>query len=183
MEISLSPTRPRGRCSPAYGPRHSMPGLAVIESLRQTVRRLGTRDLTELQGRLSGNAYLTFRYCFTDRLLSRLKVRIHLAPPTSLLIIGHFRELSEIRACARDLPSHADPRERRRGANRPNFADPLCARFPYVRPHAIGGTPIGGRRKSAKSGETYPGAISAGPSARHSGIGTIYPRGSLQKHR
>ena len=30
------------------------------------------------------------------------------------------------------------------GANRPNFANPLCARFPYVRPHAIGGVPIRG---------------------------------------
>jgi hypothetical protein len=55
----------------------------LIGSLRQTVRCLGTRDLTELQGRLSGNAYLTFRCCFTDRLLSRLKVRIRLSPPPS----------------------------------------------------------------------------------------------------
>ena len=29
-------------------------------------------------------------------------------PPTSLSIIGHFRELSEIRACGRDLPSQAE---------------------------------------------------------------------------
>ena len=27
-------------------------------------------------------------------------------------------------------------------ANRPNFANPLCARFPYVRLRAIGGVPI-----------------------------------------
>jgi hypothetical protein len=30
-------------------------------------------------------------------------------PPTSLSIIGYFRELREIPAQARDLPSHADP--------------------------------------------------------------------------
>ena len=82
------------------------------------------------------------------RLLSRPRVRIHLAPPTSLSIIGHFRELRKIRACARDLPSHADPERDVVDANRPNFANPLCARFPYVRPHAIGGVPIGGSERS-----------------------------------
>ena len=34
------------------------------------------------------------------------------------------------------------------GANRPNFANPLCARFPYVRPHAIGGVPIRASERS-----------------------------------
>ena len=63
--------------------------------------------------------------------------RLH-HPPTSLSLIGHFGELREIRACARDLPSQADPERDVVGANRPNFANPLCARFPYVRPHGIG---------------------------------------------
>jgi hypothetical protein len=43
------------------------------------------------------------------------------------------------------------PREREvAGANRPNFANPLCARFPYVRPHAIGGVPLGGSKRSSR---------------------------------
>jgi len=63
------------------------------------------------------------------------RVQIPSAPPTSLSIIRHSRESSEIRAWARDLPSHADPERDVVGANRPNFANPLCARFPYVRPH------------------------------------------------
>jgi hypothetical protein len=72
----------------------------------------------------------------------------------SLSIIGHFRELSGIRACARDLPSPADPERDVVGANRPNFANPLCARFAYVRPHAIRGVPIGGSERSrAEHGE------------------------------
>jgi hypothetical protein len=66
----------------------------------------------------------------TDRFRSRLTVRIHLAPPTSLSIIGHSRELREIRACARDLPSHADPERGVVGANR-SFSRILSARdFP-----------------------------------------------------
>jgi hypothetical protein len=75
-------------------------------------------------------------------------VQIPLSPPTSLSLIGYFRELREIRACARDLPSHADPERDVVGANRPNFANPLCARFPYVRPHGIGDVPIGGSERS-----------------------------------
>ena len=76
------------------------------------------------------------------------EVQIRPSPPTSLSLIGHFRELRKIRACARDLPSHADPERGVVGANRPNFANPLCARFPYVRPHAIGGVPIRGSERS-----------------------------------
>jgi hypothetical protein len=75
-------------------------------------------------------------------------VRIPFPPPTSLSIVGHSRELSGIRACARDLPSPADPERDVVGANRPNFANPLCARFPYVRPHGIGGVPLGGSERS-----------------------------------
>jgi hypothetical protein len=35
------------------------------------------------------------------------------------------------------LPSPADPERDVVGANRPNYANPLCARFSHVRPHAI----------------------------------------------
>jgi hypothetical protein len=56
---------------------------------------------------------------------SRLIVLIHLSPPFSLSIIGHFRELSEIRACAGDLRSRMDPENVFGGANRRNRAIPL----------------------------------------------------------
>src|SRR3981189_845232 len=52
------------------------------------------------------------------------------------------------RVCAR-FALACGPRERRRGANQPNFANPLCARFPYVRPHGTGGVPIGGSEPGA----------------------------------
>jgi hypothetical protein len=92
---------------------------------------------------------LSFSLHKYSRLQSGFRGRL-LHPPTSLSIIGHFRELSEIRAYAGDLPSHADPEREVLGANRPNFANPLCARFPHVRPHAIGGVPIGGSEAHAR---------------------------------
>jgi len=78
----------------------------------------------------------------TISLNSRAKLGLNYAHPR------HFRELSEIRACARDLPSPADPERGVAGANRPNLANPLYARFPCVRLHAIGGMPIGGSERS-----------------------------------
>src|ERR1700722_13698357 len=101
------------------------------------------------------------------RLIQRL-VRAGLGPPpTSLSLIGHFRELRKIGAVARDLPSHADPERGVVGANRPNFANPLCARFPYVRPRAIGGVPIRGSEGSGAGLFALLSATKSAESASH----------------
>jgi hypothetical protein len=138
----------RSMLSPPTGPRSNIARLQshfVITtdgSLPWHARPCGTG------WRLSGTVCWTFRDFLLTADYSRPTVRIHLAPPTSLSLNGHFGELREIRACARDLPSHADPERDVVGTNRPKFANPLCARFPYVRPHAIGGMPIRGSERS-----------------------------------
>jgi hypothetical protein len=63
-------------------------------------------------------------------------------------MIGHFRELREIRACARDLPSQADP-ERASWAQIAQISRILSAHdFPMSDPRAIGGVPIRGSEGS-----------------------------------
>ncbi len=59
-------------------------------------------------------------------------VQIHSAPPSSLSVSGHLGESIEIRACARDLRSRADPENALVGVNRQNLAKPIPARFRYL---------------------------------------------------
>jgi hypothetical protein len=84
----------------------------------------------------------------TDRSGSRPTVRIQLPPHLSLQGFGHRGESLEIHACPGNLRSYIDPERVCGGANRPNQAKPIRARFWQVHRQ---GTAASGRftRKAA----------------------------------
>jgi len=123
--------------------------------------------LFSTDGLLSGSIVGQTRAKFFPSIFKRvLRVQIPLSPPT----VSRLSDISENRAksarvraiCLRTRTPESDVV----GANRPNFGNPLCAQFPYVRPRVIGAVGIRGSKHSCAGFALLPATKSA-ESASH----------------